>query len=137
MQFGTISRKRRRAQIIVLPRQCHRQAVPAPARPRCSTADPHIDLDERIINLRGRPNCSSSNPFGPLETRPPNLEGGGEVTMRELVGTTCACARKASSSAKSVVRGIHLLQAMNTGHDGSMGTLHANNPREALSRLNR
>jgi len=71
-----------------------------------------------------------------LETRPPNLEGGGEITMRELVKN---CLRmRPERIIVGEVRGpeaFDLLQAMNTGHDGSMGTLHANNPREALSRL--
>src|SRR6202047_4337567 len=71
-----------------------------------------------------------------LETRPPNLEGSGEITMRELVKN---CLRmRPERIVVGEVRGpeaFDLLQAMNTGHDGSMGTLHANNPREALSRL--
>jgi pilus assembly protein CpaF len=70
-----------------------------------------------------------------LETRPPNIEGEGQVTMRELVRN---CLRmRPERIIVGEVRGpeaFDLLQAMNTGHDGSMGTLHANNPREALSR---
>ncbi len=71
-----------------------------------------------------------------LETRPPNLEGEGQVTMRDLVKN---CLRmRPERIIVGEVRGpeaFDLLQAMNTGHDGSMGTLHANSPREALSRL--
>jgi pilus assembly protein CpaF len=71
-----------------------------------------------------------------LETRPPNLEGEGEVTMRDLVKN---CLRmRPERIIVGEVRGpeaFDLLQAMNTGHDGSMGTLHANSPREALSRM--
>lgn len=71
-----------------------------------------------------------------LETRPPNLEGTGRVTMTDLVKN---CLRmRPDRIIVGEVRGpeaFDLLQAMNTGHDGSMGTLHANSPREALSRL--
>jgi pilus assembly protein CpaF len=71
-----------------------------------------------------------------LETRPPNLEGQGTVTMRDLIKN---CLRmRPERIIVGEVRGpeaFDLLQAMNTGHDGSMGTLHANTPREALSRI--
>ena len=71
-----------------------------------------------------------------LETRPPNIEGSGEITMRDLVKN---CLRmRPERIIVGEVRGpeaFDLLQAMNTGHDGSMGTLHANSAREALSRV--
>lgn len=71
-----------------------------------------------------------------LETRPANLEGVGEVKMRDLVKN---CLRmRPDRIIVGEVRGpeaFDLLQAMNTGHDGSMGTVHANNPREAISRM--
>jgi pilus assembly protein CpaF len=71
-----------------------------------------------------------------LETRPPNIEGEGQITMRDLVKN---CLRmRPERIIVGEVRGpeaFDLLQAMNTGHDGSMGTLHANSPREALSRI--
>src|SRR3989440_6717447 len=71
-----------------------------------------------------------------LETRPPNIEGKGQVTMRELVRN---CLRmRPERIIVGEVRGpeaFDLLQAMNTGHDGSMGTIHANNPRESISRI--
>jgi len=71
-----------------------------------------------------------------LETRPPNLEGQGEIKMRDLIKN---CLRmRPERIIVGEVRGpeaFDLLQAMNTGHDGSMGTLHANSPREALSRM--
>src|SRR4029453_7256980 len=71
-----------------------------------------------------------------LETRPPNLEGEGQDTMRDLI-RNCLPMRP-ERIIVGEVRGpeaFDLLQAMNTGHDGSMGTLHANSPREAISRL--
>ena len=71
-----------------------------------------------------------------LETRPPNLEGTGTVTMRDLV---INCLRmRPDRIIVGEVRGAEafdLIQSMNTGHDGSMGTVHANTPREALRRL--
>lgn len=71
-----------------------------------------------------------------LETRPPNLEGKGEVTQRELVKN--ALRMRPERIILGEIRSgeaLDLLQAMNTGHDGSMGTLHANTTRDAFSRL--
>ena len=68
----------------------------------------------------------------PLETRPANLEGTGEITQRHLVKN--ALRMRPDRIILGEVRGdeaIDVLQAMNTGHEGSMGTLHANTPREA------
>ena len=71
-----------------------------------------------------------------LETRPANLEGEGEITMRDLVKN---CLRmRPERIIVGEVRGpevFDLLSAMNTGHDGSMGTIHANSPRECLNRM--
>ena len=71
-----------------------------------------------------------------LETRPPNLEGEGQITMTDLVKN---CLRmRPERIIVGEVRGpevFDLLQAMNTGHDGSMGTIHANSPRECLNRM--
>jgi pilus assembly protein CpaF len=97
----------------------------------------YIDPGERIITCEDAAELQLQQPHVVrLETRPPNLEGGGEITMRELVKN---CLRmRPERIIVGEVRGpeaFDLLQAMNTGHDGSMGTLHANNPREALSRL--
>jgi len=97
----------------------------------------YIDADERIITCEDAAELQLQQPHVVrLETRPPNLEGQGEVTMRSLVRN---CLRmRPERIIVGEVRGpeaFDLLQAMNTGHDGSMGTLHANNPREALSRL--
>jgi pilus assembly protein CpaF len=71
-----------------------------------------------------------------LETRPPNLEGRGEITQRHLVRN--ALRMRPDRIIVGEVRGdeaLDMLQAMNTGHDGSITTLHANSPRDALSRL--
>ena len=96
-----------------------------------------IDDDERIITCEDAAELQLQQPHVVrLETRPPNLEGEGQVTMRDLVRN---CLRmRPERIIVGEVRGpeaFDLLQAMNTGHDGSMGTLHANNPRETLSRL--
>jgi pilus assembly protein CpaF len=97
----------------------------------------YIDLDERVITCEDAAELQLQQPHVVrLETRPPNLEGQGAVTMRDLVKN---CLRmRPERIIVGEVRGpeaFDLLQAMNTGHDGSMGTLHANSPREALSRL--
>jgi len=96
-----------------------------------------IDDDERIITCEDAAELQLQQPHVVrLESRPPNLEGEGQVTMRDLVRN---CLRmRPERIIVGEVRGpeaFDLLQAMNTGHDGSMGTLHANNPREGLSRL--
>ncbi|MCC7251110.1 ATPase, T2SS/T4P/T4SS family, partial [Hyphomicrobium sp.] len=96
-----------------------------------------IDHDERIITCEDSAELQLQQPHVVrLETRPPNLEGEGEITMRDLVRN---CLRmRPERIIVGEVRGpeaFDLLQAMNTGHDGSMGTLHSNSPREALSRL--
>ncbi len=96
----------------------------------------YIDDDERVITCEDAAELQLQQPHVVrLETRPPNIEGEGQITMRELVRN---CLRmRPERIIVGEVRGpeaFDLLQAMNTGHDGSMGTLHANNPREALSR---
>jgi pilus assembly protein CpaF len=96
-----------------------------------------IDHDERIITCEDSAELQLQQPHVVrLETRPPNLEGEGEITMRDLVKN---CLRmRPERIIVGEVRGpeaFDLLQAMNTGHDGSMGTLHSNSPREAISRL--
>ncbi len=97
----------------------------------------YIDTDERIITCEDSAELQLQQPHVVrLETRPPNLEGEGEVTMRDVIKN---CLRmRPERIIVGEVRGpeaFDLLQAMNTGHDGSMGTLHANSPREALSRM--
>ena len=102
-----------------------------------NTLTAFIDPTERIITCEDAAELQLQQPHVVrLETRPPNLEGSGQVTMRDLVKN---CLRmRPERIIVGEVRGseaFDLLQAMNTGHDGSMGTLHANTPREALSRL--
>ena len=97
----------------------------------------YIDDDERIITCEDAAELQLQQPHVVrLETRPPNLEGEGQVTMRDLVKN---CLRmRPERIIVGEVRGpevFDLLQAMNTGHDGSMGTIHANTPRECLSRM--
>ena len=97
----------------------------------------YIDSDERIITCEDAAELQLQQPHVVrLETRPPNLEGEGQISMRDLVKN---CLRmRPERIIVGEVRGpeaFDLLQAMNTGHDGSMGTLHANTPREAISRL--
>ena len=97
----------------------------------------YIEPGERIVTCEDACELQLQQPHVVrLETRPPNLEGVGEVTMRDLVKN---CLRmRPERIIVGEVRGpeaFDLLQAMNTGHDGSMGTVHANNPREAVSRM--
>lgn len=101
----------------------------------CMTA--FIDPGERVVTCEDAAELQLQQPHVVrLETRPPNMEGSGQVTMTDLVKN---CLRmRPDRIIVGEVRGpeaFDLLQAMNTGHDGSMGTLHANSPREALSRL--
>ncbi|RMD89978.1 MAG: CpaF family protein [Alphaproteobacteria bacterium] len=96
-----------------------------------------IDRGERIVTIEDAAELQLQQPHVVrLETRPPNLEGKGEITMRDLVKN--ALRMRPDRIILGEVRGgeaIDMLQAMNTGHDGSMGTIHANRPREALTRL--
>jgi pilus assembly protein CpaF len=96
-----------------------------------------IDNGERVVTIEDAAELRMQQPHVVrLETRPPNLEGNGEVNMRDLVKN--ALRMRPDRIILGEVRGpeaIDLLQAMNTGHDGSMGTLHSNRPREALTRL--
>src|SRR4030095_3691616 len=96
-----------------------------------------IDNGERVVTIEDAAELRMQQPHVVrLETRPANLEGNGEVNMRDLVKN--ALRMRPDRIILGEVRGpeaIDLLQAMNTGHDGSMGTLHSNRPREALTRL--
>jgi pilus assembly protein CpaF len=96
-----------------------------------------IDPGERVVTIEDAAELQLQQPHVVrLETRPPNIEGHGEILMRDLVKN--ALRMRPDRIICGEVRGpeaMDMLQAMNTGHDGSMCTLHANNPREAMSRL--
>lgn len=96
-----------------------------------------IDLGERIVTIEDAAELQLQQPHVVrLETRPANLEGQGAISMRELVKN--ALRMRPDRIILGEIRGaeaIDMLQAMNTGHEGSMSTIHANRPREALTRL--
>ncbi len=96
-----------------------------------------IDLAERTVTIEDAAELQLQQPHVVrLETRPPNLEGTGEITMRDLLRN--ALRMRPDRIILGEIRGaeaLDVLQAMNTGHDGSMSTIHANSPREALTRL--
>src|SRR5712692_5917934 len=93
--------------------------------------------DERIITIEDAAELQLQLPHvGRLETRPPNTEGNGEIRQRELVKN--ALRMRPDRILIGECRGeeaFDMLQAMNTGHEGSMTTVHANSPRDALKRL--
>src|SRR5439155_16073679 len=97
----------------------------------------HISHRERLITIEDAAELQLQQPHvGRLETRPPNLEGGGEIRQRELVRN--ALRMRPDRIILGECRGeeaFDMLQAMNTGHEGSMATIHANTPRDAISRL--
>src|SRR5262245_8933399 len=97
----------------------------------------YIPADERIVTIEDSPELQLQQPnMARLETRRPNIEGRGEVTQRDLVKN--ALRMRPDRIVIGEVRGgeaIDMLQAMNTGHDGSLTTIHANTPRDALVRL--
>jgi pilus assembly protein CpaF len=96
-----------------------------------------IPQDERIVTIEDSAELQLQQPHVVrLETRPPNIEGKGEVTQRDLVKN--ALRMRPDRIVVGEVRGaeaIDMLQAMNTGHDGSLTTIHANSTRDALARL--
>jgi pilus assembly protein CpaF len=93
--------------------------------------------DERIITIEDAAELRLQQPhIVRLESRPPNIEGRGEVAIRDLVRN--ALRMRPDRIVVGEVRGgeaLDMLQAMNTGHDGSISTIHANSPRDVLSRL--
>jgi len=96
-----------------------------------------ISPGERIVTIEDAAELRLQQPhIVRLESRPPNIEGRGEITIRDLLKN--ALRMRPDRIIVGEVRGAEvqdMLQAMNTGHDGSMSTLHANNPREVLTRL--
>jgi pilus assembly protein CpaF len=96
-----------------------------------------IRRDERIVTIEDAAELSLDHPNRvALEARPRNVEGRGEVTIRDLVRN--ALRMRPDRIVVGECRGgeaLDMLQAMNTGHDGSLTTVHANSPRDALSRL--
>ncbi|HZK81481.1 MAG TPA: ATPase, T2SS/T4P/T4SS family, partial [Humisphaera sp.] len=97
----------------------------------------YIPLDERVITIEDAAELQLQQPHVVrLETRPANVEGKGEVSQRDLIKN---CLRmRPDRVVIGECRGgeaLDMLQAMNTGHDGSMTTIHANNARDGLARL--
>ena len=97
----------------------------------------HISFRERLITIEDAAELQLQQPHvGRLETRPPSIEGKGEIRQRELLKNSLRM--RPDRIIVGEVRGeeaFDMLQAMNTGHEGSMTTVHANTPRDALSRL--
>lgn len=96
-----------------------------------------IPSDERIITVEDSAELKLQQPHViTLESRPPNIEGQGEVTIRDLVKNTLRMRpdRIVVGECRSA-EALDMLQAMNTGHDGSLTTIHANSAREAVGRL--
>src|SRR3954468_18497261 len=96
-----------------------------------------IPPDERIVTIEDAKELQlQQDHVLPLEARPPNIEGKGEVLIRDLVKN--ALRMRPDRIVVGEVRGgeaLDMLQAMNTGHDGSITTVHANTPRDALARI--
>ena len=97
----------------------------------------YISHTERLITIEDAAELQLQQPHvARMETRPPNIEGKGEIRQRDLVKN--ALRMRPERIILGECRGeeaFDMLQAMNTGHEGSMATIHANNPREAISRL--
>jgi pilus assembly protein CpaF len=97
----------------------------------------YIPPDERIVTIEDAAELRLDHEhIVSLEYRPPNIEGKGEVTIRDLVRN--ALRMRPDRIIVGEIRGgeaLDMLQAMNTGHDGSLSTVHANSPRDVLSRI--
>ena len=97
-----------------------------------------IDPGERVVTIEDAAELQLQQPHVCRSKRaPPNLEGHGEITMRDLREQRAAYASRPHHPRRNSRRGERSTcsQAMNTGHDGSMATIHANRPREGLTRL--
>ena len=96
-----------------------------------------VPADERIVTIEDSAELALQQPHVVrLETRPPNLEGKGEITQRDLVRNSLRM--RPDRIIVGEVRGlevVEMLEAMSTGHDGSISTIHANTPRDSLGRL--
>jgi pilus assembly protein CpaF len=96
-----------------------------------------IPADQRIVTIEDSAELQLQQPHVVrLETRPPNIENKGEITQRDLVRNSLRM--RPERIVLGEVRGgeaLDMLQAMNTGHDGSLTTVHANTPRDALGRI--
>ncbi len=97
----------------------------------------HIDAGERVITIEDAAELQLHQPHVlRLETRPPNMEGSGEISQRQLLRN--ALRMRPDRIILGEIRGdevIDVLAAMNTGHEGSMATIHANTPKDCLSRI--
>ena len=97
----------------------------------------YVPEDERVVTIEDSAELQLQQlHVVRLETRPPNIEGEGQITQRDLVRN--ALRMRPDRIIVGEVRGaeaLDMLQAMNTGHDGSMTTIHANSPRDAMTRL--
>jgi pilus assembly protein CpaF len=97
----------------------------------------YIPVDERVVTIEDSAELMLQQPHVVrLETRPPNIEGRGQITQRDLVRNSLRM--RPDRIIVGEVRGdevLDMLQAMNTGHDGSLTTIHSNGPRDALHRL--
>jgi len=97
----------------------------------------YISKDERLLTIEDAAELQLQQPHvGRMETRPPNIDGKGEIRQRELIKN--ALRMRPDRIILGECRGeeaFDMLQAMNTGHEGSMATIHANTPRDAISRL--
>jgi pilus assembly protein CpaF len=140
ISFGTLTR-----QTVDLPRRLHPGAHEHPGlrgtgAGKTTTLNVMSSLlpdDERILTIEDSAELRLQQPHVVrLEYRPPNIEGRGEVTIRDLVRN--ALRMRPDRIVVGEVRGgeaLDMMQAMNTGHDGSITTIHANSPRDALSRV--